>query len=78
MRKVIWLICVAAAWCGVAVADEGHHYGELTQEQLGTVHFLVSCAPVSQKSFEKRVALLHLFWYEESGKVFVEIQKQDP
>jgi tetratricopeptide (TPR) repeat protein len=78
MRKVIWLICVAAAWCGVAVADEGHHHEELTQEQLGTVHFPVSCAPESQKTFEKGVALLHSFWYEESGKVFLEIQKQDP
>src|SRR5438477_11450781 len=78
MRKLIWLLCIAAAFSGAAAADEGHHHEELTQEQLGTVHFPVSCAPESQKNFEKGVALLHSFWYEESGKVFLEIQKQDP
>src|SRR4051812_33345298 len=78
MRQLIRILCVAAAYCGAAVADEGHHHEELTQEQLGTVHFPVSCAPDVQKSFEKGVALLHSFWYEESGKAFQEIQKQDP
>jgi tetratricopeptide (TPR) repeat protein len=78
MRKLIWVVCIAAAYCGVAVADEGHHHEELTQDQLGTVHFPVSCAPEVQKSFEKGVALLHSFWYEESEKAFQEIQKQDP
>ncbi len=78
MRRLIWILCIAAAYCGVAIADEGHHHEELTQEQLGTVHFPVSCAPDVQKSFEKGVALLHSFWYEESGKAFQEIQKQDP
>ena len=77
MRKLIWVVCIAAAYCGVAVADEGHHHEELTQDQLGTVHFPVSCAPDVQKSFEKSVALLHSFWYEESEKAFQEIQKQD-
>ncbi len=78
MRKLIWVVCVAVAYCGVAVADEGHHHEELMQEQLGTVHFPVSCAPDVQKSFEKGIALLHSFWYEESGKAFQGIQKQDP
>lgn len=78
MRKFIWTLCFAVTCCGFAVADEGHHHEELTQEQLGTVHFPVSCSPDVQKSFEKGVALLHSFWYEESGKAFQEIRKQDP
>jgi tetratricopeptide (TPR) repeat protein len=78
MRKLIWILYLAASYCGVAAADEGHHHEELTQEQLGTVYFPVSCAPEVQKSFEKGVALLHSFWYEESEKAFQEIQKQDP
>ncbi len=61
-----------------AVADEGQHHEQLTQEQLGTVHFPVSCTPDAQKSFEKGVALLHSFWYEEAEKRFVEVEKQDP
>ena len=78
MRKLIWVLCLAVSYCGAAAADEGHHHEELTQEQLGTVHFSVSCTPDAQKDFEKGVALLHSFWYEESAKIFEAIQKQDP
>ncbi len=78
MRKLIWVLCIAAAFSGVAAADEGHHHEELTQEQLGTVRFPVSCTPDAQKTFEKGVALLHSFWYEESEKTFLDVEKQDP
>ena len=78
MRKLIWVLCIAAAFSGAAVADEGHHHEELTQEQLGTVHFPVSCTADAQKTFEKGIALLHSFWYEEAEKTFLDIEKQDP
>lgn len=78
MRKLIWVVCIAAACCGWAAADEDHHHEELTQGQLGTVHFPVSCTPEAQKSFEKGVALLHSFWYEEAEKTFLDVEKQDP
>jgi tetratricopeptide (TPR) repeat protein len=61
-----------------ALADEGHHHEELTEKQLGTVHFPVSCAPAVQKPFERGVALLHSFWYEEAEKEFDDIAKDDP
>ncbi len=60
------------------IADEGHHHEEVTAEQLGTVHFPVSCDASVQKPFEKGVALLHSFWYEEADKAFQEIAKDDP
>src|SRR5271169_2617867 len=78
MRKLIWILCIAAAFSGAAVADEGHHHEELTLDQLGTVHFPVSCTPDAQKAFDKGVALLHSFWYEEAEKTFLDIEKQDP
>ena len=78
MRKLIWALCIAAVFSGAAVADEGHHHEELTQEQLGTVHFPVSCTADAQKTFEKGIALLHSFWYEEAKKTFLDIEKQDP
>ena len=59
----------AAIFVCPALADEGHHE-ELTTEQLGTVHFSISCSPESQKTFEKGIALLHSFWYEEARKNF--------
>jgi tetratricopeptide (TPR) repeat protein len=80
MRKLSWLLCLALAvtCAGFADDDEGHHHEGLTQEQLGTVHFPVSCTPEAQKTFEKGVALLHSFWYEEAEKTFLEVEKQDP
>ena len=78
MRKLIWVLCIAAAFSGAAAADEGHHHEEVTQDQLGTVHFPVSCTPDAQKTFEKGVALLHSFWYEEAEKTFLDVEKQDP
>jgi len=78
MGKLIWILCIAAAFSGKAVADEDHHHEELTQQQLGTVHFPVSCTPDAQKTFEKGVALLHSFWYEEAVKTFADAAKQDP
>jgi tetratricopeptide (TPR) repeat protein len=77
MRKLIWVVCMAAALSGAAVADEGHHHEELTPEQLGTVHFPASCTADAQKTFEKGVALLHSFWYEEAEKTFLAAEKQD-
>ena len=78
MRNLIWVWCVVLVISCLAIADDGHHHEELTQEQLGTVHFPVSCSLGAQKAFEKGVALLHSFWYEEAEKTFLDIEKQDP
>src|SRR5271170_4391762 len=81
MGKLIWILCLAAAFSCLAVADEGHHDGhhdEIAPGELGTVHFPVSCTPEAQKTFEKGVALLHSFWYEEAEKTFLDVEKQDP
>ena len=42
------------------------------------MHFPVSCAAAVQKPFERGVALLHSFWYEEAEKEFADIAKDDP
>src|SRR5215813_5072199 len=47
-------------------------------EKLGTVHFPVSCAPGVQADFERAVALLHSFWYEEALKAFTAVTTADP
>ena len=61
--------------------DEGeghHHHEEMTEVQVGTVHFPTSCSPAVQKSIERGVAMLHSFWYEEAEKQFVQVEKDDP
>ena len=47
-------------------------------EHLGTVAFAVSCSPATQADFNRGVALLHDFWYEESKPQFQRILKSDP
>jgi hypothetical protein len=76
-RVVLAFTAVILFACGT-LADEGHHHEDLTTDQLGTVHFPVSCAPSGQKPFERGVALLHSFWYEEAEKEFEQIAKDDP
>jgi tetratricopeptide (TPR) repeat protein len=48
------------------------------EERLGTVSFSVSCASGVQAQFNRGVALLHDFWYEEAQRQFAEIAMADP
>jgi tetratricopeptide (TPR) repeat protein len=52
-----------------------HHHD--ATEQLGKVSFPLSCAPPSEKAFERGVALLHSFGYEEAEEQFSEIAQKD-
>jgi len=79
-RYLIFLALVSFCVCPLVADDDGqhHHHEALTEQQLGTVHFPVSCAATVQKPFERGVALLHSFWYEEAEKEFEDIAKDDP
>jgi hypothetical protein len=82
---VICCVFLFSAFAASAVADnnqagddQAHHHEDLTTAQLGTVNFPVSCAPSVRKPFERGVALLHSFWYEEAEKEFIQIAVEDP
>jgi tetratricopeptide (TPR) repeat protein len=47
-------------------------------EQLGKVSFAVSCSPSVRTPFNRGVALLHDFWYDEAQPQFERIAKRDP
>src|SRR6266705_6573275 len=47
-------------------------------EQLGRVSFANSCAPAVQAGFERAVALLHSFWWQEGERAFRRVLGQDP
>ena len=70
--------CVASAVLSSAADQEMHAHHHDASEQLGTVTFPISCAAGSQKSFERGVALLHSFGYEEAEQQFVELSQKDP
>jgi len=85
MKRCAWLLIFSVTFSVLftltAFADddkEHHHHEDLTETQLGTVHFPVSCAAAVQTPFARGVALLHSFWYEEAEKEFLEIAKDDP
>lgn len=74
------LLCFSVLCAAPAFAQDehmqGHHHD--AGEQLGKVSFPVSCAPDSQKSFERGIALLHSFGYEDAEQQFSEIAQKDP
>jgi tetratricopeptide (TPR) repeat protein len=85
MKRLAWLLLFSFFCTFAAFADddkdkdkEHHHHEDLTETQLGTVHFPISCAASVQKPFARGVALLHSFWYEEAEKEFLDIAKDDP
>jgi tetratricopeptide (TPR) repeat protein len=47
-------------------------------EKLGQVNFIVSCTPRAQRQFNRAVAWLHSFEYEEAEKAFTEVTVTDP
>jgi len=64
---------VAAAWCD----DQGHHH-ELSEKEVGSVHFSTSCSKEVEVSFNRAIALLHSFQYEDVRHAFEEIAAKDP
>jgi tetratricopeptide (TPR) repeat protein len=81
MKCIAYLLLVSSLFTLTAIADDEkdhHHHEDLSATQLGTVNFPVSCAASVHKRFERGVALLHSFWYEEAEKEFTQIALDDP
>ncbi len=81
MKRIAWLLvlCFLFALSIFADDEKDHpHHEDLIASQLGTVVFPVSCDRSVQKPFERGVALLHSFWYEEAEKEFQRIAESDP
>jgi tetratricopeptide (TPR) repeat protein len=61
-----------------------HHHGaedgdaNAAIEKFGTVNMPISCAASTQLPFERGVALLHSFWYEEAEKQFQALASANP
>ena len=47
-------------------------------EQLGDVTFQTSCSPAVESSFNRAVALLHSFQYQDAEKAFKDVAQRDP
>lgn len=57
-------------------SSAGREPGDL--RSAGTVDFSVSCSAQVQPDFNRAVALLHSFFYEEARRIFTAIAEKDP
>jgi tetratricopeptide (TPR) repeat protein len=75
------LLCVCVA-CAVPTSaqdeEQEHAHHHAATEQLGKVSFPISCAPGLQKAFERGIAQLHSFEYEEAEQQFMQLAQKDP
>jgi tetratricopeptide (TPR) repeat protein len=78
LTKYVFLLSLALllfSW--LLLAQEEHHHTE-PLEKIGRVSFPITCDQSVQKEFERGLALLHSFWYEEAQKSFKTVLDQDP
>src|SRR5215470_3690509 len=77
MKLLGVLVCALIFSSLVSWCDEQHHH-ELSDSEIGSVHFSTSCSKDIQKDFNRAVALLHSFQYEDTKRAFEEISHKDP
>src|SRR5512136_2819253 len=77
MRFATGALC-AALFLGPSASCQVEHHHELTAEEVGSVHFATSCSSTSESSFNRAVALLHSFQYEQARQAFSDISAKDP
>jgi tetratricopeptide (TPR) repeat protein len=72
------LIAVFLCHASFTKAQEAHQHQHEPAENLGRVNFPIACTPQAQKQFNRAVAWLHSFEYEEAEKAFAEVAVTDP
>jgi tetratricopeptide (TPR) repeat protein len=77
MRPLTALLAGVLFLAPLALCQDDHHHA-LTEEEVGSVHFSTSCRTDLAENFNRAVALLHSFEYEQARQAFTEISRQDP
>src|SRR5713226_8721558 len=77
MRILMPFLCASLFLAPVARSDDQHHH-ELAAEEVGSVQFATSCSKTVSVDFNRAVALLHSFQYEQARQAFNEISARDP
>jgi hypothetical protein len=76
MRILAALFCAAIFFAQPPRCQDEHHH-DLSAEEVGSVHFSTSCSKAVGESFNRSVALLHSFQYEQSRQAFSQVSLQD-
>ena len=77
MRRIPILLAVLLGSALLPLAAQEHHH-KLSAEEVGSVQFATSCSKTVATSFNRAVALLHSFQYEQARGAFTEISQKDP
>src|SRR6476659_1405429 len=48
------------------------------EEKFGEVNFPISCSAAAQMQFNRAVAMLHSFYFQETVKAFTALAQQEP
>src|SRR3981189_1823833 len=75
LRTTILLAAFFLQASRTLAAQEHHH--ELSAEEIGSVHFPTSCLKTVAPGFNRAVALLHSFQYEQARQAFNEVSAMD-
>jgi tetratricopeptide (TPR) repeat protein len=78
MTKNVFLLSLASLLFSCSLLAQAKHHHTEPLEKIGKVSFPTTCDESVQEGFERGVALLHSFWYEEAQKSFKEVLDQDP
>ncbi len=71
------MLAFAASPAAAQEGHDGHVHAAIPPEKLGTVHFEISCGTEAQPLFDRAVALLHSFQYEDAERGFAALAASD-
>ena len=74
MQRSLLVSLIAVSLVAPVSAQEHEHHGT---ERLGRVVFPVSCNREAQRRFERGMALLHSFWWDEGERAFQSVAQAD-
>jgi hypothetical protein len=77
MRPMTTLLAGFLLFVPLAISQDDHHHA-LTEEEVGSVHFVTSCNADQSTNINRAVALLHSFQYEQVREAFTQISEKDP
>lgn len=77
MRRFPMLLAFLLCSASQHLAAQEHDH-DLSAEEVGSVQFATSCSKTVELSFNRAVALLHSFQYEQAREAFNGISKKDP
>ena len=81
VRSIVLGIALAGSLASPAAVAHQADDSKLAPGDLraaGTVDFRIACKPEVQAEFNRGVALLHSFFYEEARNIFTKVALQDP